>query len=112
MKEEYNLQKSYENYSLGNIDRNTYLLERDVLQGHISTLEREKIAQEEVLVNIKQDKRKAYQWIRDIFSANGIDKLPTELVQSLVDKVIVYANHDFEVVYKFNIESLKEDKNE
>ncbi len=111
-KEEHNLQKSYENYSLGNIDRITYLLERDVSQGHISTLEREKLAQEEAVANLKQERRKALKWIKNIFSANGLDKLPTELVQSLVDKVIVYATHDFEVVYKFNMESLKEDSNE
>lgn len=111
-KEEYNLQKSYENYSFGNIDRTTYLLERDVSQGHIKTLEREKLTQEEAIANLKQERRKAFKWIKDIFSAKGLDKLPTELVQSLVDKVIVYATHDFEVVYKFNMESLKEDINE
>lgn len=112
LKEEYNLQKSYENYSLGNIDRSTYLLERDVSQGHIKTFEREKMVQEEVITKLNQERKKAFKWIKDIFSANGLDKLPAELVQSLVDKVIVYATHDFEVVYKFNMEGLKEDINE
>ena len=112
LKEEYALQKSYENYSLGKIDKDTYLLERDIALGRISTLEREKSAQEENILELKQDRKKALKWIKDIFLANELDKLPTELVQSLVEKVIVYASHDFDVVYKFNMESLKEGSNE
>ena len=111
-KEEITLQKSYENYSLGEIDRNTYLLERDFTQGRIETIEREKQAQEIKISNLKKDKRKALSWIKDIFSAKGLEKLPAELIASLVEKVIVYAKHEFEVVYKFNMESLKEGNNE
>lgn len=111
-KEEITLQKSYENYSLREIDRNTYLLERDITQGHIETIEREKQAQEIKISNLKKDKRKALKWIKDIFSAKGLEKLPAELIASLVEKVIVYAKHEFEVVYKFNMESLKEGSNE
>lgn len=111
-KEEVTLQKSYENYSLGKIDRNTCLVERDITQGRIETIEREKQAQEIKISNLKKDKRKALKWIKDIFSAKGLEKLPPELIASLVEKVIVYANHEFEVVYKFNMESLKEESNE
>ena len=111
-KEEITLQKSYENYSLGEIDRNTYLLERDITQGRIETIEREKQAQEIKISNLKKDKRKALSWIKDIFSAKGLEKLPAELIASLVEKVIVYAKHEFEVVYKFNMESLKVESNE
>lgn len=111
-KEEITLQKSYEKYSLGKIDRNTYLLERDVTQGRIETIEREKQAQEIKISNLKKEKRKALKWIKDIFSAKGLEKLSSELIDSLVEKVIVYAKHEFEVVYKFNMESLKEETNE
>lgn len=111
-KEEVTLQKSYENYSLGKIDRNTYLLERDITQGRIETIEREKQAQEIKISNLKKDKRKALRRIKDIFSAKGLEKLPTELIASLVEKVIVYDKHEFEVIYKFNMESLKEESNE
>lgn len=112
LKEEHTAQKNYEAYSLGQIDRNTYLLSRDVSQGRIGSIEREKAVLEEKINLLKQDKRKAFRWIKDIFSANKLDKLSTELVQSLVEKVLVYATHDFEVVYKFNMESLKEDIHE
>ena len=112
LKEERSAQKIYEDYSLGQIDRNSYLLARDVSQGHIETIEREKAALEEKVNLLKQDKKKAFRWIKDIFSANSLEKLSTELVQSLVEKVTVYGTHDFEVVYKFNMESLKEDTHE
>ena len=111
-KEEITLQKSYENYSLGKIDRNTYLLERDITQGRIETIEREKQAQEIKISNLKKDKRKALRWIKDIFSAKGLEKLPAELIENLVEKVIVYRKHEFDVVYKFNMESLKVETNE
>lgn len=86
--------------------------ERDITQGRIETIEREKQAQEIKISNLKKDKRKALRWIKDIFSAKGLEKLPAQLIASLVENVIVYDKHEFEVVYKFNMESLKEESNE
>lgn len=97
--EEYRIQKSYEEYSLGNVDRNTYLLERDISQSRIKTIEREKSAQEDMMREIKKDRKKAISWVKDIFSSKSLDKLSKELVESLIEKVIVYANHEFEVSY-------------
>lgn len=111
-KEECKIQKNYEEYSLGNVDRNTYLLERDISQSRIKTIEREKSAQEDMMTEIKKDRKKAISWVKDIFSSKSLDKLSKELVESLIEKVIVYANHEFEVVYKFNMESLKENEYE
>ncbi len=111
-KEEFTLQKNYENYSLGYIDRDSYLLERDVTQGRIETIEREKQAKDLEISILKKEKRKALTWIKDIFSAKGLEKLPAELIENLVEKVIVYRKHEFDVVYKFNMESLKVETNE
>ncbi|MFM1533936.1 recombinase family protein [Helcococcus ovis] len=111
-KEEYNSQKSYESYSLGEIDRDTYLLERDVSLGRLATIEKEKIAIENNIAEIKKDRRSALSWIEAIFSAEGLDKLPTELIEALVEKIIVKETHDFEVIYKFNMEGLREESYE
>jgi len=53
-----------------------------------------------------ESKRKSLKWIRDVFSAKGIEKLSSDLIHSLVEKIIVYANHNFEVVFKFNMDML------
>lgn len=107
-KEEYSIQKAYEKYSLGSLDRDNYLLERDVYQGRISQIEKEKISHEDYIAQIKKDRKKALAWIDNIYSAKGLNKLSGELIENLIEKVIVYETHDFEVIYKFNMESLKE----
>ena len=107
-KEEYSIQKAYEKYSLGSLDRDNYLLERDVYQGRISQIEKEKISHEDYIAQIKNDRKKALAWIDNIYSAKGLNKLSGELIENLIEKVIVYDTHDFEVIYKFNMESLKE----
>lgn len=112
IKEENSLQKSYEQYSLGKIDRDTYLLERDTAYGRITTAEREKLVREDLISKLKKERKNALAWIRDIFSAKDMDKLPAELIQSLVEKVLVYKTHEFEVIYQFDMEGLREDTNE
>lgn len=107
-KEEYSIQKAYEQYSLGSLDRDNYLLERDVYQGRINQIEKEKISHEDYIAQIKKDRKKALAWIDNIYSAKGLNKLSGELIENLIEKVIVYDTHDFEVIYKFNMESLKE----
>lgn len=112
VKEEHSLQKSYEQYSLGKIDRDTYLLERDTAHGRITTVEKEKLVHEDIISKLKKERKNALAWIRDIFSAKDMDKLPAELIQSLVEKVVVYKTHEFEVIYQFDMEGLREDTNE
>ena len=105
-KEELLIQKAYEEYSLGKIDRELYLLKREIALSHISTIESEVIATENKGKELEKEKRKALKWIRDIFSAKEAEKLSSELIHSLVEKIIVYANHNFEVVFKFDTEKL------
>lgn len=105
-KEELLIQKSYEEYSLGKIDRELYSLKREIALSHISTINNEVIAVENKVKEFEKEKRKSLKWIRDIFSAKEIDKLSGDLIHSLVEKVIVYANHNFEVVFKFDLDML------
>lgn len=106
LKEELLIQKTYEEYSLGKIDRELYSLKREIALSHISTVNNEVIAIENKVKEIEKEKRKSLKWIRDIFSAKEIEKLSGDLIHSLVEKIIVYATHDFEVVFKFDMDVL------
>ena len=106
LREELLIQKAYEEYSLGKIDRELYSLKREIALSHISTIKNEMIVIENETKEFEKEKGKSLKWIRDISSAKEMEKLPGDLIHSLVEKIIVYANHDFEVVFKFNMEIL------
>jgi len=102
-KEEGNIKKAYEEYSLGKSNRDKYSLKREVALGHIGTIKSEIIAMEKQISEKEDAKKKAVEWIRDVFKSKGLEKLPGELIQSLVEKIVVYGKHNFEVVFKFKI---------
>ena len=105
-KEELLIQKAYEEYSLGKIDREEYSLKREITLSHIATINSEVILVEKVVKDLERDKKIAIKWIKDVFSAKKVEKLPADLIHSLVEKVIVYGNHNFEIIFKFNMDSL------
>ena len=105
-KEELLIQKVYEEYSLGKIDREVYSLKREIALSHIATINNEVISIEKVVKDLERDKRISIKWIKDVFSAKKVEKLPADLIHSLVEKIIVYGNHNFEIIFKFNMDSL------
>ena len=105
-KEELLIQKAYEEYSLGKIDREVYSLKREIALSHIATINNEVIAIEKVVKDLEMDKKTSINWIKDVFSAKKVEKLPADLIRSLVEKIIVYGNHNFEIIFKFNMDSL------
>lgn len=102
-KEEGNIKKAYEEYSLGKSNRDKYSMKREVALGHIGTIKSEIIAMEQQISEKEEAKKKAVDWIADVFKSKGLEKLPGELIQSLVEKIVVYGKHNFEVVFKFKI---------
>lgn len=106
LKEDLLIQKAYEEYSLGKIERELYSLKREIALSHIATINNEIIALENKSKEIEKEKRKSLKWIRDVFSAKGIEKISGDLIHSLVEKIIVYDNHNFKVVFKFNMDML------
>lgn len=108
-KEEFLIQKTYEEYSLGKIDREVYILKREIALSHIATINNEVIAIEQVVKDLERDKRISIKWIKDVFSAKKVEKLSVDLIHSLVEKIIVYGNHNFEIIFKFNMDSLMGD---
>lgn len=106
LKEDLLIQKAYEEYSLGKIERELYSLKREIALSHIATINNEVIALENKSKGIEKEKRKSLKWIRDVFSAKGIEKISGDLIHSLVEKIIVYDNHNFKVVFKFNMDML------
>lgn len=105
-REELLIQKAYEEYSLGKIDREVYSLKREIALSHIATINNEVIAIEKVVKDLEMDKKTSINWIKDVFSAKKVEKLPADLIRSLVEKIIVYGNHNFEIIFKFNMDSL------
>lgn len=105
-KEELLIQKAYEEYSLGKIDKEVYSLKREIALSHIATINNEVISIEKVVKDLERDKRISIKWIKDVFSAKKDEKLPADLIHSLVEKIIVHGNHNFEIIFKFSMDSL------
>lgn len=105
-KEELLIQKAYEEYSLGKLDKDTYMLKREIAMAHIDTIDNELVVVDNQIKNLEKEKKKSLKWINDLFKSKNIEKLPSDLIHSLVEKVVVYGKHEFEVVFKFDIEML------
>lgn len=106
LNEENIIQKSYEEYSLGKIDRDEYLLKREIAQNHMSTFDNEISAIEVNISKLKKERLKSTKWINDLYASKNLEKLPGDLIHSLIEKIIVYDKHEFEIVFKFNIDNL------
>ncbi|MGP4152651.1 recombinase family protein [Streptococcus agalactiae] len=106
LNEENIIQKSYEEYSLGKIDRDEYLLKREIAQSHMSTFDNEISAIEVNISKLKKERLKSTKWINDLYVSKNLEKLPGDLIHSLIEKIIVYDKHEFEIVFKFNIDNL------
>ncbi|HGA0174043.1 TPA: recombinase family protein [Streptococcus agalactiae] len=106
LNEENIIQRVYEEYSLGKIDRDEYLLKREIAQSHMSTFDNEISAIEVNISKLKKERLKSTKWINDLYASKNLEKLPGDLIHSLIEKVIVYDKHEFEIVFKFNIDNL------
>ncbi|MDX4999495.1 recombinase family protein [Streptococcus suis] len=106
LNEENIIQRAYEEYSLGKIDRDEYLLRREIAQSHMSTFDNEISAIEVNISKLKRERLKSTKWINDLYASKNLDKLPGDLIHSLIEKIIVYDKHEFEIVFKFNIDNL------
>ncbi len=105
-KEELLIQKAYEEYSLGKLDKDTYMLKREIAMSHIATINNEIVSIDSETKELEKENRKSIKWINDLFKSKNIEKLSSDLTHSLVEKVIVYGNHKFEIIFKFDIETL------
>lgn len=106
LNEENIIQRVYEEYSLGKIDRDEYLLRREIAQSHMSTFDNEISAIEVNISQLKKERLKSTKWINDLYASKNLEKLPGDLIHSLIEKIIVYDKHEFEIVFKFNIDNL------
>ena len=106
LNEENIIQRAYEEYSLGKIDRDEYLLRREIAQSHMSTFDNEISAIEVNISKLKKESSKSTKWINDLYASKNLEKLPGDLIHSLIEKIIVYDKHEFEIVFKFNIDNL------
>lgn len=106
LNEENIIQRAYEEYSLGKIDKDEYLLRREIAQSHMATFDNEISAIEVNISQLKKERLKSTKWINDLYASKNLKKLPGDLIQSLIEKIIVYDKHEFEIVFKFNIDNL------
>lgn len=105
-KEEMQIQKAYEDYSLGKIDKDSYMLKREITMSHIGTINNEIVAIDNAAKDLEKEKKTSIRWINDLFKSRNIKKPSSDLIHGLVEKVIVYATHEFEIVFKFELENL------
>ncbi|MDU5252503.1 recombinase family protein [Anaerococcus vaginalis] len=106
LNEENIIQRAYEEYSLGKIDIDEYLLRREIAQSHMATFDNEISAIEVNISQLKKERLKSTKWINDLYASKNLKKLPGDLIHSLIEKIIVYDKHEFEIVFKFNIDNL------
>ena len=106
LNEENIIQRAYEEYSLGKIDRDDYLLKREIAQSHMATFDNEISAIEVNISKLKKERLQSTKWINDLYASKNLEKLPGDLIHSLIEKIIVYDKHEFEIVFKFNIDNL------
>ncbi|HEP6783129.1 TPA: recombinase family protein [Streptococcus pyogenes] len=106
LNEENIIQRAYEEYSLGKIVRDEYLLRREIAQSHMATFDNEISAIEVNISQLKKERLKSTKWINDLYASKNLEKLPGDLIHSLIEKIIVYDKHEFEIVFKFNIDNL------
>ena len=105
-KEELLIQKAYEEYSLGKLDKDAYMLKREISISHITTINNEIVAIDNATKDLEKEKRTSIKWINDLFKSKNIKKPSSDLIHGLVEKVIVYATHEFEIIFKFDVEKL------
>lgn len=106
LNEENIIQRAYEEYSLGKIVRDEYLLKREIAQSHMATFDNEISSIEVNISKLKKERLKSTKWINDLYASKNLGKLPGDLIHSLIEKIIVYDKHEFEIVFKFNIDNL------
>ena len=106
LNEENIIKRAYEEYSLGKIVRDEYLLKREIAQSHMATFDNEISSIEVNISKLKKERLKSTKWINDLYASKNLEKLPGDLIHSLIEKIIVYDKHEFEIVFKFNIDNL------
>ena len=55
---------------------------------------------------LEKDRNKSLKWISDILDSQKVDKLSSDAIHNLVEKVVVYGNHKFEIIFKFDMDKL------
>ena len=105
-KELKNKQRSYEKYKLGKIDKCTFLANKEISLNHIDLLKNEVLIIENKIAILEKDRNKSLKWISDILDSQNVDKLSSDFIHNLVEKVVVYGNHKFEIIFKFEMDKL------
>lgn len=99
-------QRDFEKYKLGKIDKYSFATKKEITLSHIAALKREIIAVESKVAELEEDKTTSLKWIKDIFSSKNVEKLSSDVIHNLVEKIIVYGNHEFEINFKFDMDKL------
>lgn len=73
---------------------------------HITTINNEVLAIDNAAKDLEKAKKKSMKWINDLFKSKNVNKLSSDLIHGLVEKVIVYGTHEFEIIFKFDVENL------
>lgn len=99
-------QRLYERYSLGTIDKEQYLLNRENEQGQLSTYKSE-IARLEVNIELLNSKEEeAILWIKSLFKVDAQLMMDKELLSSLIERIDVNSKDEINIQFTFTIDEL------
>ncbi len=111
-KEESLISKAYENYSLGKVDKSKYLSIKENAHNHMNIINTEIEKLKSDIYELTTKKVLYTKWIDDLFKAEDTEKLSSELLHSLIEKILVDEDNSIEIFFKFNIENMREVEDE
>ncbi len=97
------LRDAYENYAKRITDKETYLSQREVYDTMLVNLEEKRKQQEEAVKAIEAEIAETASVGGITISANGVDikELTREVVETFIDKIVVYEDKSIEIRWKF-----------
>lgn len=106
--EEIKLRKAYENMKYEKITISKYKLQREVCLAKLETIRSELARLDIEKVELENGYSKSLELIELIYSAKGLEKIPRNLIEGLIEKIVVKSREHIEIYLKFKKEDLEE----
>lgn len=107
-KKENELKKVYERYKETDITLDKYTFIREIILKQISNYKQNNIKLNDKKINLKMLQDKALEFIDTLYNGVNSKKLPKDLINILIDKIIVKDSNTFEIVFNFKIDEIAE----
>lgn len=105
--EELKNKLNYERMKEEKISLEKYKMQREVSLAKISTFKDELLRLDEEKLQAETALHKSEDFVKKIYSAQGFEKVPKELMQSIVERINVKSKDDMEIILKLSAEEIK-----